>query len=307
LLDEETGHRRNIMIVRFSLLLALITGCGFHITGGSATGDGGPPVDDADPDGMTGMDMGMDMRPDMDIQESDSDGDSIVDSQDNCPAIANTDQKDHDDDGFGDACDHCPHLKSSTDPDGDNDGVGDACDPRPANNADRRVGWYPFDDPAEINGWLPSGTWSVAGGYLVQATKNLTGIAPPMNVNIPFVMTELVIDDPATNFEIGISDQRTTTAFECALVKNGSMRDLRARETGVANASIGWMGTTAIGDRVRLTLDSTANVVCRGAQGTTTNQSITYTTNGDPTGKTYLGTSGVEARFDYLFVVDEAP
>lgn len=294
-----------MMNVRFASMLALIAGCGFHITGGSAGSDGGPPVDDADPDGA--IDMGIDTRPDMGMQASDSDNDTIIDSEDNCPSVPNTNQRNHDGDPFGDACDHCPHLVSATDPDGDGDGVGDDCDPRPSNSADRRVGWYPFDDPAEINGWLPSGTWSVAGGYLVQATKNLTGIAPPMNVNIPFVMTELVIDDPGTNFEIGISDQRAMTAFECALVKQGSMRDLRARETGVSQASTSWGGTTAIDDRVRLTLDTTSNVVCRGAQGTTVNQNITYTTNGDPTGKTYLGTFGVEARFDYLFVVDEAP
>ena len=49
---------------------------------------------------------------------NDSDGDSIPDAVDNCPALSNPDQADHDGDASGDACD----------PDDDNDSVGDAVD-----------------------------------------------------------------------------------------------------------------------------------------------------------------------------------
>src|SRR5262249_4836543 len=38
----------------------------------------------------------------------DSDGDGLVDAQDNCPEIANAAQTDADGDGHGDLCDHCP-------------------------------------------------------------------------------------------------------------------------------------------------------------------------------------------------------
>ena len=82
----------------------------------------------------------------------DADGDSVRDSQDNCPATPNPDQQNSDGDPEGDACDDCP-LETVNDEDGDGiccpadncclvpnpsqtdsdqDGFGDACDTNPA-------------------------------------------------------------------------------------------------------------------------------------------------------------------------------
>jgi Thrombospondin type 3 repeat len=55
---------------------------------------------------------------------SDTDGDSIPDSLDNCPLVANPDQADSDHDGIGNACDAC-----GTGIDTDHDGTDDGCDP----------------------------------------------------------------------------------------------------------------------------------------------------------------------------------
>ena len=58
----------------------------------------------------------------------DSDGDGVVDGEDNCSLATNPDQADRDGDGVGDVCDICPDNADSDQSDFDNDGIGDACD-----------------------------------------------------------------------------------------------------------------------------------------------------------------------------------
>lgn len=87
----------------------------------------------------------------------DSDGDGIIDSEDNCPAAHNIDQTDADSDGTGDACDAPPppaDYDGDTIPDAsdncrweynplqedfDGDGAGDACDPDSTTSAVEQV------------------------------------------------------------------------------------------------------------------------------------------------------------------------
>jgi hypothetical protein len=58
----------------------------------------------------------------------DSDGDGVIESQDNCPTVANPDQADSDGDGVGNLCDNCPSVSNPLQADTDGDGVGDACE-----------------------------------------------------------------------------------------------------------------------------------------------------------------------------------
>ena len=59
---------------------------------------------------------------------SDTDGDGVLDIDDNCVDDANADQADADNDTVGDVCDNCPDISNSDQADDDADGVGDLCD-----------------------------------------------------------------------------------------------------------------------------------------------------------------------------------
>ena len=58
----------------------------------------------------------------------DTDGDGLLDVEDNCPGMPNPNQEDRDGDGVGDACDNCPDLPNPDQANNDGDEFGDACD-----------------------------------------------------------------------------------------------------------------------------------------------------------------------------------
>lgn len=66
---------------------------------------------DGDGDGLTNL---QEFEQGTDPQESDTDSDTVIDGDDNCPLISNVDQSDSDGDGVGDACDE-DSGSSSTD------------------------------------------------------------------------------------------------------------------------------------------------------------------------------------------------
>jgi hypothetical protein len=97
---------------------------------------------------------------------SDSDGDGVMDGDDNCPGTANPNQEDFDGDGLGDVCDpdddndgvndgddNCPYTANPGQEDFDGDGFGDVCDPDDDN-----------DEVADVDDACP---FTVLGGRVV--------------------------------------------------------------------------------------------------------------------------------------------
>ena len=132
--------------------------------------------------------------------EPDSDGDGVVDSQDNCPTVANPDQTlptfyaDFDGDGFGDpndfidACeapanyvandrDNCPSINTTDLSDSDGDGIGDACD-----TSDPVTGaWLEAECATLGNGWGITSNSAASRGLQIQFAGGNRTAAPPVN------------------------------------------------------------------------------------------------------------------------------
>jgi hypothetical protein len=91
----------------------------------------------------------------------DSDGDTVPDGVDNCPAVSNPTQTNSDADTYGDACDNCPSVTNQDQADWDNDGVpgtqpppgatwgGDACDDSDGDDFVDAVELYLDTDPLD--------------------------------------------------------------------------------------------------------------------------------------------------------------
>jgi hypothetical protein len=61
------------------------------------------------------------------IDSRDIDDDGVLNENDNCTDVSNSDQSDGDADGVGDACDNCPDVSNADQIDSDENGIGDAC------------------------------------------------------------------------------------------------------------------------------------------------------------------------------------
>ena len=259
----------------------------------------------------------IDAPPDTPPAPTDTDGDTVADSADNCPTVANTNQRNHDADPKGDACDRCPHLPSTTDPDGDGDGVGDACDPRVGTAGDSIALFEGFYDATAIAGWIEAGngTWTVGNGVLTQSVTTVAGtnrtIGPNLNLPRSAVtsMAKVLTLGNGTGFDAPyvsvVSGVTNSTSAWCSVVRDGSDRKVYATTVRPFNTqfpSDDWPGTFANNSEVQMTsaLVGTSNV-CTVVQGTTS-----LTVNGPidaAAGTPQLATRSASASFDYLFVV----
>lgn len=132
----------------------------------------------------------------------DSDGDGIIDLEDNCPNMPNADQVDSDMDKIGDVCDNCPYNYNPDQKDSDGDGKGDACDVE--------AGISKFTN--------------------VILNCNITvGHTKPIQVAISNVSPEFVVEGVINPVNISISDE-----FEWAVIEIGyNEKDPRVDESAL--------------------------------------------------------------------------
>jgi hypothetical protein len=278
----------------------LFAGCSFHTQAAPSGGD-----DTTTPDAATGSNPG-----------SDTDGDGVVDSLDNCPTMPNIDQHDHDGDGRGDVCDVCPHLVDAGG-DADGDGVGDACDPRPTEAGDRIAlfeGFY-----GAVN-WNPviGDPWQVDNGAAVQSDTTMQHqIMSGLSLANAFVEVRVKVDQVTTNQQsrksvgvvLGYKD--TNDYFFCGLASPQGYTEVEGGRVGDgqynfnqdpfnAQMSGDW---TVIQARTTQPANDYTHVDCTGHRGQVDSQTG-YDDSADGSGDIGLRTNGADASFDYVFVVE---
>ena len=92
-------------------------------------------------------------------EDEDTDGDGVINSQDNCPIAYNPDQADMDGDGIGDLCDsdldgdgvnndldNCPFHANPNQEDSNSNGIGDVCDVTGIEQFSSDAGYKVFDN-----------------------------------------------------------------------------------------------------------------------------------------------------------------
>jgi hypothetical protein len=284
----------------------VLGGCSFH----SSAKPGG------DDDGTTMPDAGSAMGS---SAPGDSDGDGVADATDNCPNTANPDQHDHDGDGRGDVCDVCPHIVDAGG-DADGDGVGDACDPRPTEAGDRIAlfeGFYTLPSWMAVVG----GAWTIDGGDLHEADTTMQHqLAAGLSINNAFVEVRMKVNsvsqsgqtrrsaglvlgyqDPGDYYFCGLASPQGYAEVDAGKVYSGQF-DYNQNQFA-AQMSGDWVVLQA---RTEQPTNGGTHVDCTGHRGTTTTDT-TYDTSSDAAGDFGLRTNGVDASFDYVFVVEVPP
>jgi hypothetical protein len=286
--------------------------------GGCAFEHGEPPGGDDDMGSGSGSGSGA-------MQDTDADG--FPDVTDNCPAVGNADQRDHDTDARGDACDGCPHL-IDTGSDTDSDGVGDACDPRPAEPGDRIAFFEGFYADPAWKSVVGANTWQPETGTLRQQatdaayqlvrddTPNLAEVFVDARVRINAVSNNnsmrrsagvvAAFRDSNHYLFCGLAATQQGAEVNAGQVSTdffGSARYDYAPGVFPAQMSGDWLTMQV---RTSKTDWGATRIECvthrAGATG-----NAAYEGDADIEGDIGIRTNGVDASFDYVFVVALPP
>jgi hypothetical protein len=211
----------------------------------------------------------------------DSDGDGVIDLDDNCRMVANQNQHDEDHDGLGDVCDNCPLVENNAQADaGDHDGIGDVCDPHPTDSGDCLKLFDSFLDPLTFaQHWRPFRQIPDTPG--LEATVDRIRITPHQNYPGGFVALDTAGADLVGTFSVqlsgaavfmvpmvqigavsnGVDNTPTTSGYLCALYQG---KQVKMTQTGTGPLSE--MSASAVGSQFLLRLvppEKPGNATCR--------------------------------------------
>ncbi len=321
---------------RASLALLLIAACKFDPAGvTSDDGDDDVIAFDANPNAPDSTPGAPDAAPaDSMPGDPDDDDDTVLDVDDNCPTIANTDQHDEDGDLVGDRCDNCPHVSNATQANTTEtvpDGVGDDCDPHPA-LADEIALFEPFKGTGAPAGWTAiGGTWTQAGDAVAQSeTTDISVLYRPLATDWDDMIVEIagtVGTVPPGTGGFGASYRSVGTivfftagteigtGFECLILDDANDNsqavlfsarhaDDGASSSSQTSAELGAGLAMGQNFRIQAAADGTG-VSCtlvRGTPVTLTDLDSTFTS-----GTVALRTNSMGASFRYVVVITPAP
>ena len=146
------------------------------------------------------------------IDSADSDGDTIVDSIDNCPTVANPLQLNYDGDLLGDACDPDDDNDGLTDllesafgsnpfnPDTDNDETGDLQE------------WEQYGDPGIAVYIVPHSSVTTADAFLIEGYRS-AGALVSLQSDINSDLVAAITYPTETSWQVLVSNLRTQTGI----------------------------------------------------------------------------------------------
>lgn len=242
---------------------------------------------------------------DVDAPGPDTDGDTIPDSVDNCPSIANLDQYDEDGDMIGDVCDMCPI--SSNNNDTDHDGVGDDCDPSNATQ-DHIVLFEGFNVAPAGGTQMGTNAWTFGNGvakndalgpayYLWDSSSSVTATIYTSVSLHPYSATPNIVGT------VMGADTTTMIGAACAnVVRQDSFRELGVVDVS-QNPPVEAMGATG-----SYFLSDQAYAIRESAAGGTTvcdrNQyDVSALVTTSSSGKMGLYAWNAHATYDYVLIV----
>lgn len=249
-----------------------------------------------------------------------SDGDLDGDGQPNKSDFCNQkpggplDAFDEDGDGLGNDCDPCPIARPPAKPDSDTDGVDSPCDPDPTLDGNRITLFEPFNGGLPASWRKENGTWDARGGEATLTTSDPT-LSAILTVPVTLSSRHLAVqasyrvdrvDGMATLNLAGVIsiDRRPAgvTAVSCSGTRVGGMDSLIV-DTPAGTVAKPLTNLFDPGGLYRIAqLIDNATGACAMTANTQTG-AVSATTNGEAPTEAGLTARGVDARFQYLLIV----